>query len=116
MAQLKWRHSGYHKEGWTTTKEKQNGQFFRSKLREFFFKFSNIPENEAVDYSQKQIGDWLDTKDVKYYTPDENKLVIYSEKLEVGFGITFYESNEKGIVNYTLVHLNLYRPEDEDSK
>lgn len=112
--ELKWRHTGKTKSGWVSRTEYQNGKFFRTKLRDFFIEFSDIPNHEAVDWSQEQIGDWLDAKEVLYQNPGENKLIIYSVKLKVAFGITFTDSRKKDKKHYRLAYLNLEEPEEEE--
>lgn len=109
-----WRHSGKVKSGWTSRTDYQSGKFFRSKLRDYFIEFSNIPNYEAVDYSQEQIAEWLDAKDVVYNNPDENKLIIYSLKLKLAFGITFTDSREQDKKHYQLAYLNLVEDDEEE--
>lgn len=114
MSETIWRHSGKLKKGWVSKKDLDSGKFFRSKLRDYFIEFSDIPNHEAVDYSQEQIAEWLDAKDVVYNNPDENKLIIYSEKLKLAFGITFYSDRSGEKKHYTLAYLNLVEDDEEE--
>lgn len=112
--ELEWLHSGYTKTGWVSQKDRSNGRFFRSKLREFFITFSDIPKHEAVEWSQEQIADWLDANSVVYQNPSPSKLIIFSEELKVGIGIMFNDPHKKGKIHYSLVHLNLKEADKEE--